>query len=142
MNTSVKQETAFQHDIQRTIVYIIQRPHRVMWIIHHQWATQAITVLRPHVRMIPERLRLIGNNELVLERIARRDRAPANERRTIRPNRAPLEQTVPVLQRLMSLQSIDGWKGRTMDVLRSTESSTRRLTTLIRNRSPCANAMS
>jgi hypothetical protein len=62
------------------------------------------------MRMVPERPRLIGNGELVLERMTRRDWALANERRAICPNRAPLEYTVPVLQRLVSPQSADAQK--------------------------------
>ena len=62
------------------------------------------------MRMIPERPRLIGNGEIVRERMARHDWALTNERRAVRPNRAPLEHTVPVLQRFVS-PSIENLRG-------------------------------
>ena len=56
--------------------------------------------------MVPECSCLVGNLELVQERMARRDRALVDSDWTVRPCRAFLEETVPVLEDIKSEQVI------------------------------------
>ena len=97
-NTSTRTQTGIKmKELQRTIVNIVPLSHRIPRIIHYERATQAVAVLSPHVRVVPERACLVGHNKIVRERMVRRDRALAYERRAVRPDRVCLKDAVPVL---------------------------------------------
>ncbi len=103
-------------DPRLTIVNIIRTTVGVVWIINDQRSTQAITVLSPIMAVIPvctlkrsrsqlsrtrggrgKLYRLLVWVELVVEALARHNRALRDEGRTVSVIGTLLKQTVPML---------------------------------------------
>lgn len=80
-----------------TIVDIVQRCVRILWVIDDKRTPQTVAVLSGQMRVIPEGSRLIGSSEVVQERVTRRDRALSHEGDTVVLIGRVLEQAMPVL---------------------------------------------
>ena len=81
-----------------TIINVIQVRMRVVRIIDDHRTTETIAVLGRQVAVVPESTSLVGGGEVVEEGVARRNGTLVDERRTVGPVGALLEEAVPVLQ--------------------------------------------
>ena len=71
---------------------------RVSIIVNDHGTAQTIAVLSRQMAVVPEGASLTWRVEVVQERVPGRDRALVNERRSVSPVGAFLEEAVPVLR--------------------------------------------
>ena len=86
-----------QRDNCGLVIDVVEARVRVIRVVHHESATETVTVLRGQVAVVPEGTSLVGRGEVVQERVARRDGALVDHGRAIGVVRTLLEETVPVL---------------------------------------------
>ena len=77
---------------------------RVVRVVDDHRTTETITVLGRQVTVVPERARLVGDSEVVEERVPRSDRALVHECGSVRPVRPLLIDAVPVLHTTLDIE--------------------------------------
>lgn len=87
---------------------------RVIGIVYHQWSSEAITVLRREMRVIPISPSLILCIELVQKAFVGLDGTLCNPRNSISPVRIVLEDAMPVLWGFQNQVRMYTKKARTM----------------------------
>ena len=87
-----------------TISNVIQVRMRVVRIIDDHRTTETIAVLGRQVTVVPERARLIGDGEVVEERVPRSNRALIHESRSVRPVCPFLVDAVPKLHMTLEIE--------------------------------------
>jgi hypothetical protein len=82
-----------------TIINIIQILMRVIRVVHNKRPSQTVAHLRRQVRVVPERASLIGDVEVVYERLVGRYGALCDKGGAVGPGCAMLGYTVPMLNK-------------------------------------------
>ena len=102
-----------------TVIDVVERRVRVVGVVHDHRSAETIAVLSRQVAVVPEGAGLVRRREVVEEGVVLRDGALVHKRGTVRPVRALLEETVPVLvekRRALALVHDKGFHRRTMVV--------------------------
>lgn len=85
-----------QGDDGRFIVDVVPGPVGVQRVIDNHRTSEAVAILRDMMGVVPESSSLVGNCELIQERMARSNRTLRNARRSICPGTAGLEESMPM----------------------------------------------
>ena len=86
-----------ESDYGRFVVDIVQVSVRIIGVVDNHCTTETVAVLSCEMAVVPVGARLVGNVEVVQERIAGSDGALVDKRGAVGPVGARLEQAMPVL---------------------------------------------
>ena len=88
-----------ESDYGRFVVDIVQVSVRIIGVVDNHCTTETVAVLSCEMAVVPVRAGLVGDVEVVQERVPCRDGALVHKGSPVGPVGAFLEETVPVLER-------------------------------------------